>query len=64
MLRNGRSRWTETRTLLAEWAYARLYGSNVDRHRALPKWLNYYNYLRPDTALKGRSPVAVCKQRL
>ncbi len=51
-------------TLLAEWAYARLYRSNEERHRALPKWLRYYNHLRPHTALKGQSPVAVCKQCL
>ncbi len=51
-------------TLLSEWAYARLYRSNEERHRALPKWLRYYNYSRPHTALKGKSPMAVCKQRL
>src|SRR5579872_1074350 len=50
-------------TLLAEWAYAKLYRSNEERYHALPKWLHYYNYSRPHTALGGRSPMAVCKQR-
>lgn len=49
-------------TLLAEWAYARLYRSNEERHCARPKWLRYY-YSRPHTALDGKSPTAVCKQR-
>jgi len=48
-------------TLLAEWAYARLYRSNEERHRALPKWLHYYNHSRPHTALGGQSPIAKCK---
>lgn len=45
-------------TLLAEWAYARLYQSNEERVHALPKWLHYYNFHRPHTALKGKSPAA------
>jgi len=52
-------------TLLAEWAYAKLYRSNQERRRALPKWLHHYNYHRPHTALRGQPPVAtvnnVCK---
>jgi transposase InsO family protein len=50
-------------TLLAEWAYVRLYRSNEERHRALPKWLRHYNQSRPHTALGGQCPVAACKQR-
>src|SRR5438552_7978160 len=52
-------------TLLAECAYAKLYRSNQERRRALPKWLHHYNYHRPHTALRGQPPVAtvnnVCK---
>jgi transposase InsO family protein len=50
-------------TLLAEWAYVRLYRSNEERNRALPKWLRHYNHSRPHTALGGQCPIAVCKQR-
>jgi transposase InsO family protein len=46
-------------TLLAEWAYARLYRSNEERRRAFPKWLHYYNHHRPHTALGGSVPAAV-----
>lgn len=45
-------------TLLAEWAYARLYRSNQERLRAFPKWLHHYNHHRPHTALGGQSPIA------
>ncbi|MGH2626437.1 MAG: IS481 family transposase, partial [Anaerolineales bacterium] len=45
-------------TLLAEWAYARLYRSNEDRLRAFPKWLHHYNNHRPHTALGGQPPIA------
>lgn len=46
------------RTLLAEWAYAKLYRSNQERRRALPKWLHHYNHHRPHTALRGQPPAA------
>lgn len=45
-------------TLLAEWAYARLYRSNQERLSAFPKWLTHYNHHRPHTALGGLSPIA------
>lgn len=45
-------------TLLAEWAYAKLYRSNQERRQAFPKWLHHYNYHRPHTALRGQSPAA------
>jgi transposase InsO family protein len=45
-------------TLLTEWAYARLYRSNEERVRALPKWLHHYNHQRPHTALGGQTPAA------
>jgi len=46
------------RTLLDEWAYARLYRSNEARLATLTRWLETYNRRRPHTALGGRSPVA------
>lgn len=44
------------KTLVEEWAYARLFRSNEERRRALPKWLDFYNRRRPHTALGGLSP--------
>ena len=46
-------------TLLTEWAYGRLYGSNEARLAALPAWVDFYNRRRPHTALGGLSPAAV-----
>lgn len=45
------------RTMLDEWAYARLYRSNQARLGALPRWLDTYNRRRPHTALGGLPPV-------
>jgi transposase InsO family protein len=41
------------RTLLEEWAYARLYRSNTERRRAFRRWLRSYNHRRPHTSLDG-----------
>jgi transposase InsO family protein len=46
------------RTLLEEWAYARLYRSNAERRRAFTRWLRFYNHRRPHTALDGLTPMA------
>lgn len=46
------------RTLQIEWAYRRVYRSNAQRSRALPKWLRRYNTERPHSALGGRPPVS------
>lgn len=46
------------RTLLQEWAYARLYTSNEQRLAALQTWVDFYNQRRPHTALGGRPPMA------
>jgi transposase InsO family protein len=46
------------KTLLDEWAYARLYRSNTERRRALARWLRFYNHRRPHTALDGLTPMA------
>jgi transposase InsO family protein len=47
------------RTLLEEWAYARLYRSNTERRRAFTRWLRFYNHRRPHTSLDGLTPMAV-----
>ena len=46
------------RTLLAEWAYAALYRSSLDRAAALPGWLERYNTSRRHGALGHRPPLA------
>jgi transposase InsO family protein len=45
------------KTMLAEWAYGRLYRSNHERLAALPRWVRFYNHHRPHTALDGRTPM-------
>jgi transposase InsO family protein len=47
------------KTLLDEWAYARLYRSNTERRRALTRWLRFYNHRRPHTSLDGLTPMAI-----
>jgi transposase InsO family protein len=47
------------RTLVEEWAYARLYANNGARLAQLADWLNFYNRDRPHTALGGRPPLAI-----
>ncbi len=44
------------RTMVEEWAYARLYTANAQRLAALPRWLDTYNRRRPHTALGGITP--------
>jgi hypothetical protein len=48
------------RTLISEWAYARLYASESARRAALPQWLHHYNHHRPHTALAGSPPISRC----
>jgi transposase InsO family protein len=52
------------RTLLNEWAYARLYRSTSDRRRALGRFLDLYNHRRPHSALGGLTPMAVLVNNL
>jgi transposase InsO family protein len=47
------------KTLLQEWAYARLYRSNTERRRAFRRWLRSYNHRRPHTSLDGLTPMVV-----
>jgi transposase InsO family protein len=53
---NGKSE-RFNRTMLDEWAYARMYASNEERRRALGPWLEEYDHRRPHTALGGRTPM-------
>src|SRR5512144_3375087 len=46
------------RTLLVEWAYARVYTSDAARTAALRKWLHFYNHHRTHTALGGLPPAS------
>jgi transposase InsO family protein len=46
------------RTLAEEWAYVRIYRRNIDRERALDKWLHLYNHHRSHTALGGDPPMS------
>ena len=45
-------------TLLNEWAYERLYGSSIERTRALPLFLDRYNFRRPHGSLGHRPPAS------
>jgi transposase InsO family protein len=44
------------RTMLNEWAYARPYRDSAERARALPLWLDHYNYRRPHGSLGHQPP--------
>ena len=46
------------RTMLAEWAYATVYGSPEERAAALSAWLERYNTTRRHGALGHRPPIA------
>ena len=52
------------KTLLAEWAYGRLYRTNAERIDALPAWVTYYNDARTHTALGGITPMAALVNNL
>jgi transposase InsO family protein len=43
-------------TLLNEWAYVRIYGSSAERARALPRFLERYNFRRPHGSLGKKAP--------
>lgn len=44
------------RTLLAEWAYARVYTSDEARAATYGTWLHHYNHHRPHTGIGGAVP--------
>ena len=46
-------------TLLNEWAYSRSYRSNLERLRALPRWVAFYNSRRTHTELGNQPPLDV-----
>jgi transposase InsO family protein len=46
------------RTLLAEWAYSRVFGSNAERAACLPDWLEHYNTRRRHSSLGGLPPIS------
>ncbi len=43
-------------TLLADWAYVRLFRNNDERLRALPRWVRFYNHSRPHSELDNQPP--------
>jgi transposase InsO family protein len=45
-------------TLLREWAYAVAYPTSTVRTAALMRWLHYYNWHRPHTALANQPPIS------
>jgi transposase InsO family protein len=45
-------------TLLNEWAYAQIYGSNTERTHALRLFLERYNYRRPHGSLSHQPPAS------
>jgi transposase InsO family protein len=45
-------------TLQNRWAYGAIYGSSVERTRALPGWLAHYNFRRRHGSLGHRPPAA------
>jgi transposase InsO family protein len=45
------------RTMLAGWAYGRIYASSRERKDALGPWLDFYNRRRPHGALGHKPPV-------
>jgi transposase InsO family protein len=45
------------RTLAREWAYSRVFTSNIERAKALPAWLAHYNLERPHLGIGGLRPI-------
>ncbi len=45
-------------TLLNEWAYVQIYGSSAERARALPLFLDRYNFRRPHGSLSHQPPAS------
>ena len=45
-------------TALREWAYAQAYPNSDRRAEELPIWLHRYNWHRPHSSLKSKSPIS------
>ncbi len=45
-------------TALREWAYARPYSSSENRKSHLPNWTHLYNWRRPHSSLKSKTPIS------
>ncbi|AHA99861.1 insertion sequence transposase protein [Brucella ceti TE28753-12] len=45
-------------TALREWAYARAYPSSQIRKAHLPNWTHMYNWHRPHSELKSKTPIS------
>lgn len=45
-------------TALREWAYARAYHNSDQRSAELPNWLHRYNWHRPHSGLKTKTPIS------
>ncbi|MRN44984.1 integrase core domain-containing protein, partial [Brucella sp. 09RB8913] len=45
-------------TALREWAYARAYPSSQIRKAHLPNWTHMYNWHRPHSGLKSKTPIS------
>ncbi len=45
------------RTMAEGWAYARFYGSESARRKALPAWIHHYNHHRPHSAIGNQPPI-------
>lgn len=52
------------KTMLAEWAYGRLYRTNAERIARLPVWVNEYNIERTHTSLGGITPMEALRNNL
>jgi transposase InsO family protein len=46
------------RTLLSEWAYVRPFSDTADRIALLPRFLDFYNWVRPHWSLSGQPPMS------
>ena len=46
------------RTMLAGWAYGRIYASSSERGAGLEPWIDFYNRRRPHGALGHKPPVS------
>ena len=48
-------------TALREWAYARSYATSHERAQALPGWSHMYNWHRPHSGIRDKTPISRLK---